>query len=245
LRISGKITSGLDKRLDWRSIDLRTPQNTAIFKVESVIIGAIHEHLQKKGFFNVMTPRILGVPAEGGSEVFPIIYFDREAFLRQDPQLHRQLTIAGGFDKIYEVGPSWRAEPSHTVRHVCEYDTVACEIGFINTEYDVMKVEEELFTAILKKVKTECGKELELFNINLDIPKTPFPVLEFPQVYELLKELGHKNVKYGEDIDSDAEKMLTEYIKKKYKSDVFFINKFPSKIKPFYVMRYDRINLHP
>lgn len=240
LDISGKIESNLDKRLDWRSIDLRTPKATAIFKVESKVIGAIHEHLQKNGFFNVMTPRILGVPAEGGSEIFPVIYFNKEAFLRQDPQLHRQLTIAGGLDKIYEVGPSWRAEQSHTVRHVCEYDTVACEAGFIKDEHDIIKIEEELFVAILKKVKEDCSEELKLFNITLDIPKTPFPVLEFPAVYDLLKELGHKNVEYGGDIDSEAEKLLNEYVKKKYKSDVFFVNRFPSKIKPFYVMRYDK-----
>jgi len=238
LDISGKIESNLDRRLDWRSLDLRTPRSIAIFKVQSIVIKAIHEHLQKKGFINIMTPRILGVPAEGGSEVFPVIYFNREAFLRQDPQLHRQLTIAGGFDKIYEVGPSWRAEQSHTVRHVCEYDTVACEVGFIDSEYDVMKVEEELFTAILKKVKEECKAELELFNAKLEVPKTPFPVLEFPKVYELLKELGHPQ-KEGEDIDNESEKLLTNYVKKKYNSDVFFINRFPSRIKPFYVMRYD------
>ncbi|HLE06973.1 MAG TPA: aspartate--tRNA(Asn) ligase [Candidatus Nanoarchaeia archaeon] len=239
LDISGKIESNLDKRLDWRVLDLRTPKATAIFKVESKVIQAIHEHLQKSGFFNIITPRILGVPAEGGSEIFPVIYFEKEAFLRQDPQLHRQLTIAGGLDKIYEVGPSWRAEQSHTIRHVCEHDTVACEISFIKDEHDVMKVEEELFASVIKKVKEDCAEELKLFNITLDVPKTPFPVLEFPEVYKLLEKLGHKNVKYGEDIDGEAERLLTDYVKKKYDSDVFFVNKFPSRIKPFYVMRED------
>ena len=239
LDISGKIESNLDKRLDWRVLDLRTPKATAIFKVESKVIQAIHEHLQKSGFFNIITPRILGVPAEGGSEIFPVIYFEKEAFLRQDPQLHRQLTIAGGIDKIYEVGPSWRAEQSHTIRHVCEHDTVACEISFIKDEHDVMKVEEELFASVIKKVKEDCAEELKLFNITLDVPKTPFPVLEFPEVYKLLEKLGHKNVKYGEDIDGEAERLLTDYVKKKYDSDVFFVNKFPSRIKPFYVMRED------
>jgi len=239
LDISGKIESGLDRRLDWRSIDLRTKKNFAIFKVQNVVMQAIHEHLQKRDFINVITPRILGVPAEGGSEIFPVVYFEREAFLRQDPQLHRQLTIAGGFDKIYEIGPSWRAEQSHTTRHVTEYDTVVCEIGFINDEYDVMKVEEELFAAILKKVANECKEELKLFSAKIDVPKTPFPVIEFPEVYKLLKKLGHP-IPVGEDIDSEAEHLLTKHIKKKYKSDVFFINKFPSKIKPFYVMKDDK-----
>jgi aspartyl-tRNA synthetase len=239
LDISGKVQSGLDRRLDWRSIDLRTHENFAIFKVQNVVMKAIHEHLQKKGFINVMTPRILGVPAEGGSEIFPVIYFEKEAFLRQDPQLHRQLTIAGGFDKIYEIGPSWRAEQSHTSRHVCEYDTVACEVGFINDEYDVMKVEEELFASILKKVASECKEELKLFNAKIDVPKTPFPVLEFPEIYKILEELGHP-IPVGEDVDSESEHLLTEYIKKKYKSDVFFLNKFPSNIKPFYVMKDDK-----
>ncbi len=238
LDISGKIESGLDRRLDWRSIDLRTHKNTAIFKVQAKIIEAAVNHLNKKGFIQVFTPRILGVPAEGGSEVFPIIYFNKEAFLRQDPQLHRQLTIAGGFDKIYEIGPSWRAELSHTARHVCEYDTIVCEIGFIDDEYDVMKVEEELFTAILKKVRNECKNELKLLNARINIPKLPLPVLEFPEIYEILKKLKHP-IKEGKDIDAEAEHLLAEYVKKKYNSNAFFINHFPSKLKPFYVMKVD------
>ncbi|MFA5406031.1 MAG: aspartate--tRNA(Asn) ligase [Candidatus Nanoarchaeia archaeon] len=239
LDLSGKIESNLDKRLDWRSIDLRSPKSTAIFKVENVVLKTIHSYLQKKGFLNVITPRILGVPAEGGSEIFPVIYFEREAFLRQDPQLHRQLTIAGGFDKIYEVGPSWRAEQSHTTRHVCEYDTVACEVAFINNEYDIMRIEEGLFSSIIAAVIKECPEELKLFDIKLEPLKTPFPVLEFPAVYDLLEKLGHP-VPTGGDIDSEAEALLCDYTKKKYKSDAFFINRFPSKIKPFYVMKDEK-----
>jgi aspartyl-tRNA synthetase len=239
LDISGKIKSGLDRRLDWRSLDLRRHESIAIFKVESKVIEAIHEHLMKKGFINIMTPRILGVPAEGGSEIFPVVYFEREAFLRQDPQLHRQLTIAGGFDKVYEVGPSWRAEQSHTTRHVCEYDTVACEVGFIDDEYDVMKVQEELVHAILKKVKTDCKEELKLFGVSIDVPKLPLPVLEFPKIYEVLEKMG-KKLEKGGDVDAEAEHMLSEHVKKKFKSDAFFINRFPSKIKPFYVMKDDK-----
>ena len=116
--ITDKTKSHLDTRLDWRSLDLRNTKNAAIFRLQSKIVSAFHEFFQKNNFVHTFTPSIMGNTTESGSEVFPVVYFNKQAFLRQDPQLHRQLTIAGGLDKIYELGPSWRAELSHTQKHL-------------------------------------------------------------------------------------------------------------------------------
>ena len=234
----GKIETNLAKRLDFRSIDLRKPKVHAIFKIQAALVEGMQEYLQKENFTQVFTPCIMGTASESGAEVFPIVYYNKEAFLRQDPQLHRQLTILGGIEKLYDIGPSWRAEVSHTTKHLSEHRTCAVEFAFIKDEIDVERVEEQLIISALKKVKEKCNKELKLFNIDITIPKAPFPELRFPEIYDILKKLG-KKINYGDDIDSEAEKLLNEYVKKKYKSEFYFINRFPSKIKPFYVMKVD------
>lgn len=235
---SGKTQAELDTRLDWRSLDLRHPRNRAIFKIQSKIVQGMTEYLNENGFMQVFTPCLMGAASEGGSEVFPVAYFDKEAFLRQDPQLHRELTILGGVEKLFDLGPSWRAELSHTTRHLCEHRACAVELAFIKDEYDVMKVEQELMVAAIKKVKQDCEKELELLEVDLQVPKLPFPILEFPKVYDILAEFG-KKYEVGEDYDRESEVILWKYVKEKYKADFFFVNRFPFAVKPFYVMRVD------
>jgi aspartyl-tRNA synthetase len=239
LDISGKIDSGLDTRLDWRSIDLRRQDVQAIFKIESRLTFAIHEYLENNGFIQFFEPCIMGAASESGAEVFPVDYYGKKAFLRQDPQLHRQLTIAGGFEKIYDLGPNWRAEPSHTTRHICEHRGCAVEMAFIKDEQDVNKVEQDLIVHALKQVKTKCKDELALLKKEIILPKKPFPELRFPDVYEILKKKG-KKLKKGDDLDRDGELLLAEYVMKKHDSEFFFVNRFPFKAKPFYVMRYDK-----
>ena len=228
----------LDTRLDWRVLDLRKPENLAIFKIQSKLVEGFGEHLRKEGYLQVFTPCLIGGASEGGADVFPVVYFKERAFLRQDPQLHRELLIASGFEKVFDLGPSWRAEPSHTVRHLCEHRGCAVELAFIKDETDTMRVGEGLIVYALKKIKKECAEELELLGKEIKIPKTPFPELRFPKIYEILEELG-KKIPHGEDYDRESELLLWKYVKGKYKSDFFFVNRFPFKAKPFYVMRVD------
>lgn len=235
--LSPGIKTNLDKRLDFRSVDLRKPENRAIFKVQSTLLQEMQQFLAKNDFMQIFTPCLMGVASESGAEVFSVIYFDKEAFLRQDPQLHRQLAIAGGLERVYDVGPAWRAEQSHTTRHMCEHRVMAVETSFISDEYDVIKLEEELILYAMEKLQKDCKEELKMFNMELAVPKK-IPILEFPKIYDILEELGEKLLR-GEDVSPPAEKKLGEYVKKKYKSDFFFINKFPFRVKPFYVMRDD------
>ncbi len=234
----GNTATVINKRLDWRSLDLRKPENQAIFKIESKLIEGAYEYGVKNGFVNIYTPSIMGVVAESGSEMFSVDYFGKKAYLRQDPQLHRQLTIAGGFEKIFEVGPSWRAELSHTIRHLCEHRTIAFEMAYISDEKDTMRLEEEVIISAFKKVKKDCKKELELLQKKIKVPKAPFPELKYPEIYGILEGLGRK-IEYGKDHDWESEVLLAKYVKKKYKSEFFFINRFPFAVKPFYVMRVD------
>jgi aspartyl-tRNA synthetase len=238
LDVSGKAEANLDARLDWRVIDLRRQENLAIFQIQSKLVEGMVEYLNENGYLQIFTPCLLGGTSEGGAEVFRTDYFGKEAFLRQDPQLHRQLCIAAGFDKVYDLGPNWRAELSHTPRHLCEHRGMAVEFGFMNDETDMMRVEEELVTTSLNRVKDECGRELKLLDVEVQIPKVPFPELRFPEVYEILQNYG-KQTSYGEDIDKEAETILCRYVQEKYGSDIFFLTRFPSKVKPFYVMRVD------
>lgn len=233
-----KVPAQLSTRLDNRPLDLRRPEVQAIFKVEDSLIYGMEEWLRENGFLRVFTPAIIGAASESGAEVFRVNYFDRYAYLRQDPQLHRQLTVIGGFERIYDLGVNWRAEPSHTPRHLSEFRSMAVELAFIESEQDTMRVEEELIRAGIRRVIEERYKELELLGVDLDVPKTPFPELRFPKVYDILEEMG-KEVEYGEDYDTESEKLLWHYVKEEYGSDFFFVNRFPFKAKPFYVMKYD------
>ncbi len=229
------VSSDLPNRLDWRSLSLRTQRSHSIFKVQAKLIEGMQDYLNKAGFLQVFTPSLMGVASESGSEAFEVKYFGGNAYLRQDPQLHRQLTIAGGIEKLYDIGPSWRAEKSNTIKHLTEHRTCAVEVAFIESERDVMRVEEQVIISAFEKVNKECKKELEILGVKLKVPKTPFPEINFSEVYNILKKMG-KKVKDGDDLDADAEKLLWNYVEKKYPGiEFYFVNKFPFAKKPFYV----------
>ncbi|RLE69783.1 MAG: aspartate--tRNA(Asn) ligase [Thermoprotei archaeon] len=238
IEIAGKPTIHLYTRLNWRPIDLKRPKNLAIFKIQSSIIEAAEKYLRENGFIQVFTPAIIGGVSEGGADVFELKYFGKDAFLRQDPQLHRQLLMVAGFEKIFEIGPSWRAEKSHTARHLCEHRGIAVEKSFIKDEYDVIRLEEDLVTYIIKYISEKNREELELLGVDIEVPKKSFPILEFPEISSILDKMG-KKIEYGEDYDRESEKLLWKYVRENYDTDFFFVNRFPFKVKPFYVMRVD------
>ncbi len=234
----GDVKTKLDTRLDWRPIDLRNPMVRTIFLVQSKVVEKFSEYLLKKNFIQVFTPCIIGAASEGGAEVFKVNYFGKETFLRQDPQLHRQLTIAGGLEKIFEIGPNWRAEPSHTTRHLCEHRGCAVEQAFIKDEFDLMKLQEEMLKYVLGELKKELVDELELLGMDIEPPRKKFPVISFPKVYDILREYGEE-IPYGEEYGRRGETVLAEYVKEKYGMELFFVHRFPFNAKPFYVMKVD------
>lgn len=238
LEITKKTPALLDTKLDERVLDLRRPENYAIFTIGARMLAGMRQYLIEQQFIETYTPLLMGAPSESGADIFVVPYFDKEAYLRQDPMLHRQLCILAGFDKVFEIGPSWRAELSHTTRHMCEHRNIAAEISFIRDEHDTMRLEEQVVIAGIKQILKDCKLQLELLDVNIKVAKTPFPELKFPDVYEILAQFG-KKFNEGEDYDSESEKLLAKYVKEKYKTDFFFVNRFPYSAKPFYVMKDD------
>ncbi len=234
----GVTDANIDTRLNWRTLDLRRPEVQAIFRIQDALVEGMESYLRSRGFLRVFTPSILGGVSEGGAEVFKTDYYGKPAFLRQDPQLHRQLAIAGGLGKVYDLGPSWRAELSHTPRHMSEHRTIAPEVSFIQDERDTMRVEEAMLVSGIRNANEKCQRELDARQVDLEEPKTPFPELSFPDVYGILKKEGHV-LPRAKDLDRESEKLLTEHVKREYDSDYFFVNRFPSSVKPFYVMHVD------
>jgi nondiscriminating aspartyl-tRNA synthetase len=233
----GVTSAALDTRLAWRTLDLRRPESAAVFKVQDAIVSAFEAYLHENCFIRAFTPSIIGGISEGGAEVFKIDYYGKPAFLRQDPQLHRQLTIAGGFERIYDLGTNWRAELSHTPRHLSEHRTIAPEMAFLRDERDTMRLEEGMVVSAVEAV-AKCTDQLELLNVSVRPPALPFPEIDFPEVYSILEGMG-KKIPWGEDIDSEGLKLLAAHVKEKFGSDFFFLNRFPSNLKPFYVMKVD------
>ena len=175
--------SGIDDRMDYRWIDLRTDRNQLIFKAQTLFTKAMRDFLYERGFLEIHTPKLIGAASESGSEVFEVKYFDRNAYLAQSPQFYKQMAMASGFDRIFEVGPVFRAEKSYTNKHTTEFTGFDVEFSYITSYRDVMKMEEELLTYALAKVKEELGNQIkEIFGIEIVVTATPFPVINLSEL---------------------------------------------------------------
>ncbi len=232
---TGRIPTNLDKRLDFRILDLRNPRVLAIFKIRSGVNMAIREFLIKEGFIEMQTPKLISAGAEGGATLFPVVYYNKKAFLSQSQQLYKQMMLAAGFEKVFEIGPTFRAEKSHTTRHMTEFTHFDFEMAYIDDEDDVLKVLERMFMYVMKQVEEKCKEEVALLGIKLDIPKFPFPRVTYKEGVEMLNAAGSK-MKLGEDLGSEDERKLGKLIQKKYGASAYFLTKFPTKVRAFYIM---------
>jgi nondiscriminating aspartyl-tRNA synthetase len=233
---TGRIPAEIDVRLNSRILDLRRPSSRAIFRIRHTVLGAIREFLSEQGYIEIITPKIIASATEGGATLFPIAYFDREAFLAQSPQLYKEQLISD-FEKVFEIGPIFRAEQSKTRRHLSEATSIDIEEAFVNYD-DVMKTLENLICYVLKNVKSECRSELEILNEKFTIPKQPFEILTYDQILEELSQAGEK-FSWGEDISTPALKTLG-----KLHPTFYFIKDWPTTSKPFYIKpRDDETNL--
>ena len=236
--------SSIDQRIDYRWIDLRTEENQLIFKVQTCMLQALRDYCLERGFIEIHTPKLIGAASESGSEVFEVKYFDRNAYLAQSPQFYKQMAMAGGFERIFEVGPVFRAEKSYTSRHTTEFTGFDIEMSFIDSFYDVMKFEEGLLTSMLGAVNEKYGEAIkEYFGVELIVPDKPFPIMKLRDLYdELEKKFGYtipdseKN-----DLTTDAERLSFELSKKKFGSEFLFVTDFGPEKRAFYHMRKDGI----
>ena len=232
--------SSIDQRIDYRWIDLRTDENQLMFKVQTAMVNAMREFLIDRNFIEIHTPKLIGAASESGAEVFEVKYFDRLAYLAQSPQFYKQMAMASGFERIFEVGPVFRAEKSYTNKHTTEFSGFDLEFSYITSFKDVMKMEEELLTYMLKAVKEKYGEEIEeLFGKEVIVPTTPFPVIKLADLYdELEKEFGY-TVPDSEkgDLTTDAERLSYDWVMKKYGHEFLFITDDSAEKRAFYHMR--------
>lgn len=233
LGVVDKIESELDTRLDNRFIDLRKPEIQAIFKIRNEVIGAVHDYLRKEGFIEIHTPNIIASSSEGGTDVFKLKYFEKDAFLAQSPQLYKQTMMATGFDRVYEIAWYFRAEEHNTRRHLNESTAVDLEMAFIKSEEDIMKVLEGLVYSMWKKA-SECKEELEVLDKKIVVPKIPFKRVSYDDAIKKLNKNGCK-LSWGEDLGTEEEKLLGEIMEKEG-SLFYFITSYPIEAKPFYTM---------
>ena len=228
--------AALPLRLDYRWLDLRKPKKALIFQIATTLEEAMREFWKKEEFIEIHSPKIMGVPSESGAELFSLEYFGKTAYLAQSPQLYKQMAMSAGLEKIFEVGPVFRANPSHTTRHDTEFTSIDMEISFIDGVEDVMSMEERWLAFTIKKIKEVHGEEIEkVFGIKIEVPKVPFPRITMGEVIKLLKEKG---VVQEGDLDALGEKKICEIVKDKYKHDFVFITEYPYSKRPFYHMKH-------
>ncbi|MCQ2453911.1 MAG: OB-fold nucleic acid binding domain-containing protein, partial [Clostridia bacterium] len=196
--------AAIDSRLDYRWIDLRSDRNTLIFKAQTELVAAMREFLLERNFMEIHTPKLIGAASESGSEVFELKYFDRKAYLSQSPQFYKQMAMAAGFDRIFEVGPVFRAEKSFTNKHATEFTGFDLEMSYITSFRDVMAIEAELLTAALERVQKKYGAQIkEQFGLEVVVPTLPFPEMKLADVYKELEE------RYGYTCDESEKNDLT------------------------------------
>ena len=230
--VEEKSGEGVDisKRLDWRHIDLRKPENQKIFKVWTSLEKGFREFCLENGFTQVYTPNFMSVPSESGSEVFEVKYFDRNAYLAQSPQFYKQAAQAAGFERVFMVGPVFRAEPSYTTRHMTEFTGFDYEFSYIESHHDVMDLHEKFILAGLQKVKEEVLPDLF-------VQEVPIPRITMQEAKEKLAKAGVKSEKPG-DVSPEEERELCRLVQEETGSELVFLTDYSSEIRPFYHMRY-------
>lgn len=222
----------LDTKLNWRFMFFRTQEGKAIFNIQTQIIKSFREFFLDLGFVEIQPPVIIASASEGGAELFPIPYFEKQAFLAQSPQLYKQM-CALAFEKVFCVVPVFRAEKFNQPTHLNEIRQMDIEVAFATYE-EVMKLLERCLVYILKNVKKENKEELKILNQKLKVPKLPFKRITYTEAIKLLKKHKEK-ISWGEDFSKTQEKLLSKLV-----GEAFFVKDWPSKIKAFYAMPHEK-----
>ena len=211
---------------EWRFLALRKPQNRLVFEVQTTVERAMREFWASHGFIELHSPKLMHSPSESGSETFSMNYFELgRAYLAQSPQFYKQMAMAAGFERVFEIGPVFRAEPSMTPRHATEFTSVDIEMSWIESHADIMSFEERLLAHVVSTVR-------QVHDIDVPIPAVPFPRMTLAEAHERLRAMGHTiapTTKAG-DIDPEGERLLC--------GDGFlFLTDYPTSLRPFYHMR--------
>jgi len=234
---SGKVDAELSTRLDNRTLDVRRPEAQAIFGIRAEVLRAVRDYFRGVGCTEINTPKIVATGTEGGTELFPVTYFGREAFMNQSPQLFKQLMVGSGLERVFEVGPIFRAEEHNTPRHLNEATMIDFESAFID-HHEAMDVCEGTLLAAYEAVAENCRDELETLDMveAFDVPDEGFPRLTYEEAIERINATGEldEQLTWGDDLPTEGEKLLGDDVGGHY-----FVTDWPAEIKPFYIQDYD------
>ena len=232
--------SSLDKRMDWRFLDLRNPKQNLIFRIQTTFEHALRTYWIEHDFIELHTPKLMASASESRAELFEVGYFETKAYLAQSPQFFKQMAQSAGFGKIFEVGPAFRADPSFTSRHSTEFTSVDSEISWIDSHDDVMQLHEDLMVAGFTAVKAKHGDEVkELFDVDVTVPTTPFPRIPLAEAKEIVKSRGYEVPRDDDDMDPEGERQIAAYVAEKFGHEFVFLTDYASSIRPFYHMRHE------
>ncbi|MCP1662877.1 MAG: aspartate--tRNA(Asn) ligase [Methanocalculus sp. MSAO_Arc1] len=231
LDVAEKVPAEIDTRLDARFLDVRRPKIASIFAIRSRVMETVHSFLFREGFLHITTPKVVAAATEGGTELFPIAYFEKEAFLSQSPQLYKQMMMSAGCEKVFEIGPIFRAEEHNTVRHLNEATSIDIEVSFADHE-DVMQILERMMHEVYTSVADDCGSHLEHLGIrDLEIPGRTLARLPYAEAIEIAAEKIEEPIQYGDDLGTASERAIGEEMGEHY-----FITEWPTAIRPYYAM---------
>ncbi|MGI6392207.1 MAG: aspartate--tRNA(Asn) ligase [Candidatus Izemoplasmatales bacterium] len=232
--------SNKELRLDNRFLDLRLDKNYLIFKAQTVVEAAMREYWIEHNFIEIHSPKILGTASESGAEVFKLDYFGKTVYLAQSPQFYKQMAMGAGFNNVFEIGPVFRAENSHTAYHATEFTSVDCEMSWIDSHHDVMDLEEAVCKHVEKRLRETLGTELrETFKIVFKEELPAFPRIPFYDAKQIIKDKYHYIGEKEHDFDRKEEELIGQYASEKFHSDYVFIIDYPFAARPFYHMLDD------
>ncbi|MBU7023461.1 MAG: aspartate--tRNA(Asn) ligase [Theionarchaea archaeon] len=226
---SQKVKADFDTRLNHRVLDLRSHNHRSVFVIQDCLVSGFREFLEKEGFCEVHTPKIVATGTEGGTELFPVQYFENKAFLAQSPQFYKQMLVGAGFERVYEVGPVYRAEEHNTVRHINEYTSLDIEFGFITDDRDIRALENRLLSHMVDKVQEECSAEVDELQAVVPVVPSTIPDITLAEALEIAGEEGY-------DLSPAGEKLVCDYSKESLDSEFIFVTAYPRKKRPMYAM---------
>jgi nondiscriminating aspartyl-tRNA synthetase len=232
--------SALDKRIDWRYLDLRRPDRRLIFEIQTAVEQAMRDFWAREGFIELHSPKLMHSASESGAELFHVDYFEGDAYLAQSPQFYKQMAMAAGFGKVFEIGPVFRANPSFTSRHDTEFTSVDMEISWIDSHEDVMSVEERWLAHVLASVAKTHGEQIrEVYGTELVVPSVPFPRVTLAEAKQMLTDAGHDVPGAGHDLDPPSERALSALIAERHGHEFCFVTDYPANVRAFYHMRHE------
>jgi len=230
--------TGIDKRLDYRFLDLRRPEAQLIFRVQTAIEHAFRQRWIDEGFIEIHTPKLMASASESRAELFEVPYFETTAYLAQSPQLFKQMAQSAGFGKIFEIASAFRADPSFTSRHATEFTSVDAELSWVDSHEDVMAHHEALLADAVAAVVERYGDQVrEAFGIELTVPTLPFPRITHAEAKRIVEERGHTIERADGDLDPEAERQVSAHVAETLGHDFVFVTDYPDTVRPFYHMR--------